>query len=98
MHAGMAVGNADDFQEALQAPSSPGGPCNTLSTTSGLRSVKLAGDVAGDVDAGDAVAGAFGGIGAGLAGVQRDFALGRPAAHQDRDVFLARFPGANSNT
>ena len=67
-------------------PSSPGRPCSTLSATSGLSARKRRGDVAGDVDAADAIAGASRRIGAGLAGAQGDFALGRPASHQNGDV------------
>ena len=67
-------------------PSSPGRPCSTLSATSGLAAVERRGDVAADVDRGDAVAAAAERVGAGLAGAQRDFALGRPAPHQNGDV------------
>ena len=37
-------------------PSSPGGPCSTLSATSGLSVCSTVGDVAPDIDLGDAVA------------------------------------------
>ena len=42
--------------------------------------------VAADIDAGNAVATPFQGIGAGRAGSQRHLALGRPAAHEDGDM------------
>ena len=53
-------------------PSSPGRPCSTLSATSGLSVLQHGRDVAADIDAGDAVAGALERVGAGLAGAQAD--------------------------
>src|SRR5674476_371074 len=59
-----------------------------IERTIGLERAQRGGDVAGDVDANDAIgAGAFERIGAGHAGAQGNRALGRPAAHQDCNVF-----------
>ena len=68
-------------------PSSPGRPCSTLSAASGLSLRKRRRDIAVDVDAADAIAGPLERVGAGLAGAQGNLALGRPASHQNRDVF-----------
>ena len=67
-------------------PSSPGVPWSALNTTSGLQIGERRGDVAVHVDPGDAMAAALERIGDAVAADQRDLALGRPAAHQHRDV------------
>ena len=85
-HAGMAVGNAEDFQEALQGAVLAGPAMQHIERDVGLGGGQRRGDVAVDVDRRDAIAAAGERIGAGLAGAQRDFALGRPAPHQDGDV------------
>src|SRR5262249_57597261 len=48
------------------------------------------GEGGGEVDAGDAIATPYQGVGAGLAGAQRDLALGGPASHQNGDVLAHR--------
>ena len=53
----------------------------------GFEGAQVRRHLARDVEPADAVAGAFGGVGAGLAGPQGDLALGRPTSHQDGDVF-----------
>ena len=86
MHAGVAVGNAEDFQQALQRAVLARPAVQHVERGIGLERLEHRRDVAPDIDAGDAVAGALGGVGAGLAGAQADLALRRPAAHQHRDV------------
>ena len=94
MHAGMAVGNAEDFEHALQGAVFAGAAVQHVERHVGLERAQVRGDVAVDVDAADLIAGALERVGAGLAGAQRDIALGRPAAHQDRDVFQGRNGGS----
>ena len=67
-------------------PSSPGRPCSTLSATSGLAAVSAAAISRRHIDRRDAIAAPRKRIGAGLAGAQRNVALGRPASHENGDV------------
>src|SRR5262249_26075756 len=56
----------------------------------GLEGLQQGGDVAADVDAGDAIALLFERLGTGASGIDRHLPLGRPAAHQDGDVLCSR--------
>ena len=67
-------------------PSSPKRPCRALKATSGLELGQHIGDVAIDIDAGDAKAFGFERLGAGLARAQRNLPLRREPAHQHRDM------------
>ena len=82
----MGVGNAEDFQDALQRAVLARPAVQHVEGDVGLERAQHGRDVAADIDAGDAVAGALERVGAGLAGAQRDLALRRPAAHQNGDV------------
>ncbi len=82
----MAVGDAEDFQEPLQRAVLAGPAMEHIERDVGFGGGQRRGDVAVDVDRRDAVAAAAERVGAGLAGAQRDFALGRPAPHQNGDV------------
>ena len=83
----MRIGNAEDFEQALQRAVLAGAAVQHVERDVGLERAKFGGDLAVDIDAADAVAGALSGVGAGLAGAQATLALGRPASHQNGDVF-----------
>ena len=76
-----------NFQHALQRAVLAGAAVQHVERDVGFQVTQRRGDVAGDVDAGDAIAELLGSIGAGLAGAQGNLALGRPASHQNGDVF-----------
>ncbi len=80
------VGNAENFKKALQRAVLAGPAVQHVERDVGFGGGQRRGDVAGDVDRGDAIAEAAKRIGAGFAGAQRDVALGRPAPHQNGDV------------
>ena len=82
----MAVGNAENFQHALQRAVLAGPAVQHVEGDVGLQRAENGGDVAPDIDRRHAIAEADERIGAGLARAQRDFALGRPASHQNGDV------------
>ena len=82
----MGVGNTEDFQQSLQCAVLAGAAVEDVKRNIGLGGGQRRGDVAADVDRRDAIAEAGKRIGARLAGAQRDFALGRPAPHEDGDV------------
>ena len=83
----MRVRHADDLQHALQRAVLARVAVQHVERDIGLQCLQHGRDVAPDVDLGDAVALGLERLGASLAGAQADLALGRPAAHQDRDVF-----------
>ena len=85
-HARMGVGNAEDFQQALQRAVLAGPAMQHIERDVGFGGAQGRRDVAGDVDRGDPVAEAPKRCGAGLAGAQRNVALRRPAPHQNGDV------------
>ena len=83
----MGVGNAQNLEHALDRSVLADLAVQGVEGDVGLEARQGVGDRAIDVDAGDAVAGGLERVGALPAGVQRHRTLGRPAAHQDRDVF-----------
>ena len=88
----MRVGDAEQLEHALDAPSSPKRPCSALKTTSGARveRAQQRRDVAADVDACRRRSRRRASACAHARPLdQRDLALGRPAAHQDRDALHA---------
>ena len=88
----MAVGDAEDFQKALQRAVLAGPAVQHIERDVGLGGGQGRGDVAADIDRRDAIAAAAERIGAGFAGAQRDVALGRPAPHQNGDVLAHSSP------
>ena len=91
----MTVRNADDLEHALQRAVLARAAVQHIERDVGLERREHARDVAADIDPGDAIALPLRRVGAGLAGAQRDLALGRPASHQNRDVLghlRARIP------
>src|SRR5262245_37434251 len=85
----MAVGDAEDFQHTLQRAVLAGPAVQHIERDIGLERTQGRGDLAVDIDAADAIAAAaLERIGAGLAGTQRNLALGRPASHQNGDMLL----------
>ncbi len=83
----MRIGNAENFQHALQRAVLAGAAVQKIERGVGLQRAQGRGDLAVDVDAADAITGALGRTGAGLTGAQGNLALGRPSAHQDCNVF-----------
>ena len=71
-------------------PSSPGVPCSALNTTSGLTSPSRAATLRSMSIRVTRWPRLFERVGDAVAGHQRDFPLGRPAAHQHRDMQLTR--------
>jgi len=67
-------------------PSSPNGPCSKFECDIWLHPGQHLGDVAADVDAGDAITTALGGIGTIVAGPERNLALCGPAAKENRHM------------
>jgi hypothetical protein len=74
-HAGMAVGNAEDFEQALEATIFAERTVQQVERDVRLQPCQHLGDVAADVEARDAIAAALGRIGAIIARAQRDLAL-----------------------
>ena len=88
----MRVGDAQAFEHALHAAVLAQRPCSALKQASGFTCVKLCGEVAADVDRGDAIAFAFAAPRRTAAPERKlHLALGRPAAHQHGDVLRVRF-------
>ena len=83
----MAVGNAENFQHALQRAVLAGPAVQHIERDVGLGGGQRRGDVTAGVDRGDPIAEAAKRFGAGLARAQRDVALRRPAPHQNGNVF-----------
>ena len=83
----MGVGDAQDLEHALDRAVLAEASVQGVEGDVGLQPGERVGDRAVDVDAGDAIADRLERVGAAAAGVQRNRTLGRPAAHQDRDVF-----------
>ncbi len=82
----MAVGNAENFQQALQRAVLAGPPVQDVERDIGFGGGERSGDLPGNVDFGNPIAEPPQRIGAGLARTQRNFALGRPPPHQNGDV------------
>ena len=82
----MGVGDALDFQDALQRAVLAGRAMQHVEGDVGLERLQHGRDFAADIDARDAEALPLQRVGAGLAGTQRNLALRRPASHQDGDV------------
>ena len=77
----------EQLQQALDAAVLAPAAVQRVEADVGLRSAaQLLGEIAAGVDARHLVAGALERLGAGLAGVEADLALGRQAAHQHGDV------------
>ena len=82
----MAVRNAENFQKALQRAVLAGPAVQHVERDIGLGGSQRRPDLGRYVDLCDPIAETTERIGASLAGSERDFALGRPAAHQNGDV------------
>ncbi len=89
-HAGMAVGNLQDFQDALDGAVLAGPAVQHVEGDIGLEIREHRRDVAAHIEAGDPVAPAFQRRGAGRAGPQRYIAFGGPAPHENGDVLGGR--------
>ena len=95
----MGVGDAEDFQDALQGAVLARHTVQHVEGGVRLEGAQHGGDVAADIDARHAVAVALQRVGAGLAGAQRNLALRGPASHQNRDVPAhAAFPKSLSGS
>src|SRR5262245_22743548 len=86
----MRVGNGEDFEDALQRAVLPRPAVQHVECHIRVDGRQHRGDVAADIDAGDAIAAPHQGVGTGLAGAQGDLALGGPASHQNGDVLAHR--------
>ena len=82
----MGVGDGEDFQHALQRAVLARPAVQHVERDVGLDGGEHRRDVAADIERRHAIALAHQRISAGLAGAQRDLALGRPASHQNGDV------------
>ncbi len=82
----MRVGDAQDFENALDRPVFADPAVQRVERDVGLQPCEDFGDVARDVDAGDAVAGLLERGGAAVSGIERDRPFRRPAAHQNRNM------------
>src|SRR5215216_5942518 len=94
-NAGVAVGHADRFEDALDRSVLTRPAVQHVESDVGLERLQHACNVATDIDPGRAIAVGVERLGTGLTGPQRDLALGRPAAHQNRNVLCRahfRFP------
>ena len=86
-HAGMGVGNAQEFQHALDHAVLAARPVQGVEGDIRLHVIEVAGDIAGDIDGRDFEPLALERLGAGRARSQRHLALAGQAAHQYGDVF-----------
>ena len=82
----MGIGNAENFEQALQRAVLAGPAVQDIKRDIGLDSGQRRGDIAADIDRRNAIIAAAERFGASLAGAQRYFALGRPAPHQNGDM------------
>jgi hypothetical protein len=82
----MAVGNAENLQHALQRAVLARPTVQHIERDVGLDRAQHVGNVASDIDAGDAIAKPAQGLGRCLAGAQRDFALRRPTPIKNGNV------------
>jgi hypothetical protein len=82
----MAVGDAENFQDALQRAVLAGPAVQHIERDIGLGGAQRRGNVGSHVNRGDAIAEPDESVGASLAGAQRDVTLRRPATHQDGHV------------
>ena len=86
----MAVGDAENLQDALQRAVLAGPAMQDIERDIGLEPAQHRRDITAGIDGGDAIADAGERIGAGFARTQRDLALGRPASHQNGDMLSHR--------
>ena len=84
----MGVGDAERLKHALDAAILAEAAMQRIEADIGAKLGEPGRHVAADIEAGRAVALRFERCGAGLAGAERHFALGRPTAHQHGDVGL----------
>ncbi len=89
----MAIRNAENFEQALQRAVLARPAVEEVESDLGFRRRESCGDVRSDVDPGDAVAEPVQRVGTSVARSRRYFALGRPASHQDGNVFGHALPG-----
>ena len=85
-HAGMGVGYRKHFQYALEGAVLAGSAVQHVESDIRLDGAEHRCDVATHINTRDAIAKARKRLRAGFARKQRDFPLGRPASHQNRDV------------
>jgi hypothetical protein len=85
-HAGMAVRDAEDFEDALQETILARAAMQHDERDVWLQLAEDGSDVAADIDPADAIALPLQRIGARLAGTKRYVALRRPAPQQNSDV------------
>ena len=83
----MRVGNAQNLEHALDRAVFADPAVQRVEGDVRLQLGEHVGDVAADVDARDAIAGALERVGAAASGIERDRPLRRPAAHQHRNMF-----------
>ncbi len=91
-HSGMGVGDAQELQQALDAPVLAHRPVQGVEGDFRLQGREIARHVGRDVEARHPVADALQRGGAGGAGREAHRPLGGPAAHQDRDVLHGSLP------
>ncbi len=82
----MRIGNFEDFEDALDAAVLAIRPVERIEGNVGTKPRQHLGDVALDVDTGDAETLRLQRIGAGVTGGERHRPLARPALHENGDV------------
>jgi hypothetical protein len=92
----MSVGNAENFQHALQRAVLARPAMQHIERDIRIGRGQGGSDVTACVDCGNAIAEAIKRIGTRLPGAQRDFALRRPTSHQNGDVLGHAQPNAFS--
>src|SRR6516165_11875327 len=86
----MGVGDGQNFQNPLQGAIFPGPAVQNIERDVGFDGCKHGRDIAANVNASDTIAKPRKRLAAGLAGAQRYLSLGRPASHQNSDVFVGQ--------
>ena len=84
----MGVGDAHGLEHALDAAVLAIAPMKCVEADIGRNLGKARRNVVADIETAHAIALRFERVGAGLAGAERNLALGRQPAHQHRDVNL----------
>ena len=91
-HAGMGVGNAQIFEDALDGAVLAERPMQRVEDDVRLELGKHGADIARDIDAGDLVAFLLKRIGTGVPGGQRHGPLGRKPSQQDGHMLTLSLP------
>jgi hypothetical protein len=82
----VGVRDGENLEDALERAVLARAAVQHVESDVRLECLQQRGDVAADVDAGDAIALPLQRLGAGATGIDRYLPLGRPAAHQDGDM------------